>query len=279
MDRAQLADFLRRRREALQPTDVGLPEGLRRRTTGLRREEVASLCNMSVDYLSRLEQRRGPQPSVQMLASVARGLHLTLDERDHLFRLAGHQAPSRAQASDHVDAGLMRVLDRLHDTPAVVMTALGEPLMQTRLADALFGETAALRGKERSWIYRWFTDVSVRAIYPPEDHPLHSRAFAAELRAALARDATRTRASDLVAELIDRSGEFDAVWRAHEVGVRRNDLKRFTHPTVGDLTLHCQILLDQDQSQSLLVFTATPGTDSHDKLELLAVVGRQRLSL
>jgi len=93
MDRAQLADFLRRRREALQPTDVGLPEGIRRRTTGLRREEVASLCSMSVDYLSRLEQRRGPQPSVQVLAAMARGLHLTLDERDHLFRLAGHQAP------------------------------------------------------------------------------------------------------------------------------------------------------------------------------------------
>ena len=174
--------------------------------------------------------------------------------------------------------GLMRVLDRLHDTPAVVMTALGEPLMQTRLADALFGDAAALRGKERSWIYRWFTDVSVRAIYPAEDHPLHSRAFAAELRAALARDVTRTRAADLVADLTARSGEFDAVWRAHEVGVRRNDLKRFIHPAVGDLELHCQILLDQDQSQSLLVFTAIPGTDSHDKLELLAVIGQQRLS-
>jgi transcriptional regulator with XRE-family HTH domain len=278
MDQAQLADFLRKRREALQPADVGLPEGLRRRTTGLRREEVASLCSMSVDYLSRLEQRRAPQPSVQMLAAVARGLHLTLDERDHLFRLAGHQAPSRAQATDHVDAGLMRVLDRLHDTAAVVMTALREPLMQTGLADALFGDAPALRGKERSWIYRWFTDVSVRAIYPPEDHPLHSRAFAAELRAALARDVTRTRAAHLVADLTACSGEFDAIWQAHEVGVRRNDLKRFIHPTVGDLELHCQILLDQDQSQSLLVFTAIPGTDSHDKLELLAVLGQQRLS-
>jgi transcriptional regulator with XRE-family HTH domain len=278
MDAQQLADFLRRRRDALRPADVGLPEGIRRRTTGLRREELAALCHMSVDYLSRLEQGRGPQPSVQMLASMARGLHLTLEERDHLFRLAGHQAPPRAHATDHVDAGLMRVLDRLRDTPAIVMTALSEPLMQTELADALFGDGAALRGKERSGIYRWFTDESVRTIYPVEDHPSHSRAFAADLRGALATDATRTRAEDLVTDLLARSDEFCAIWEAHEVGVRRNDVKRFTHPVVGNLELYCQILLDQDQSQALLVFTATPGTDSQDKLDLLAVLGQQRMS-
>ncbi|MDQ2786016.1 MAG: helix-turn-helix domain-containing protein, partial [Chloroflexota bacterium] len=134
MDRAQLADFLRRRRAALQPKDVGLPTGVRRRTDGLRREEVAALCGMSVDYYSRLEQQRGPQPSEQMLAAIARGLHLTLDERDHLFRLCGHGAPHRTLRSDHVNPGLMRVLDRLTDTPAQVMTGLGETLVQTRLA-------------------------------------------------------------------------------------------------------------------------------------------------
>ena len=90
MDRAQLAAFLRTRREALQPEDVGLPRGPRRRTGGLRREEVAVLSGMSTDYYSRIEQRRGPNPSEQMLAAIARGLHLSLDERDHLFRLAGH---------------------------------------------------------------------------------------------------------------------------------------------------------------------------------------------
>lgn len=98
MDRAQLADFLRRRREALQPEDVGLRRGSRRRTAGLRREEVAALCDMSTDYYSRLEQARGPQPSEQMLAAIARGLRLTLDERDHLFRLAGHTAPDPPRA-------------------------------------------------------------------------------------------------------------------------------------------------------------------------------------
>ena len=102
IDRAGLADFLRGRREALQPEDVGLPRGQRRRTSGLRREEVASLCHMSTDYYSRLERERGPQPSEQMIASIAQGLHLSRDEHDHLFRLAGHRPPPRGSASDHI---------------------------------------------------------------------------------------------------------------------------------------------------------------------------------
>src|SRR5689334_23468692 len=99
IDRAGLAEFLRRRRESLQPEDVGLPRGTRRRTSGLRREEVAAICHMSVDYYSRLERERGPHPSEQMVASIAQGLHLSLDERDHLFRLVGHRAPPRGAAS------------------------------------------------------------------------------------------------------------------------------------------------------------------------------------
>ena len=114
MDRAGLADFLRKRRAMLQPEDVGLPQGARRRTTGLRREEVAALAEMSTDYYSRLERQRGPQPSEQMLAAIARGLHLTLDERDHLFLLAGHSTPRRAMRGDHVSPGMMRILDRLN---------------------------------------------------------------------------------------------------------------------------------------------------------------------
>jgi len=139
MDRAQLADFLRSRREAIQPGDVGITRGPRRRTSGLRREEVAQLTGMSTDYYARLEQQRGPQPSEQMVAAMARGLRLTLDERDHLFRLAGHTAPTRVRRSDHVSPTLMKVLDRLDDTPAQVMSDLGETLVQNRLAVALLG--------------------------------------------------------------------------------------------------------------------------------------------
>lgn len=96
MDRAQLADFLRTRREALQPEDVGLPRGARRRSRGLRREEVAVLAYMSTDYYARIEQQRGPTPSEPILAAIARALRLTLDERNHLFRIAGHHTPGPA---------------------------------------------------------------------------------------------------------------------------------------------------------------------------------------
>lgn len=162
MDQTDLATFLRRRREALQPDDVGMPPGLRRRTPGLRREEVAVLCGMSTDYYSRLERGRGPQPSEQMLTAIARGLRLTLDERDHLFVLAGHNAPARAAHSDHVNAGMMRILDRLEDTPAQVVTGTGETIIQTRLAVALFGDQTHFTGLRRSIIYRWFTDPNER---------------------------------------------------------------------------------------------------------------------
>src|SRR3954466_14090050 len=133
MDLAHLADFLRPRREALQPEDVGLPRGARRRTPGLRREEVAALSHMSTDFYSRIERERGPQPSEQMVASIAQGLHLSLDERDHLFRLAGHHPPTRGAAGDHISPGMLRILDRLDDTPAEIVTELGETLRQTTL--------------------------------------------------------------------------------------------------------------------------------------------------
>jgi transcriptional regulator with XRE-family HTH domain len=130
-DRASLGAFLRARRAALQPEDVGLRRGSRRRTRGLRREEVAELCNMSADYFARLERGNGPRPSQQMVAAIARGLRLTPDERDHLFLLCGHRTPRRGLRAEHISPGLMRVLDRLQDTPAQVMGSLGETLLQT----------------------------------------------------------------------------------------------------------------------------------------------------
>jgi transcriptional regulator with XRE-family HTH domain len=141
IDRPGLAEFLRLRREALQPEDVGLTRGRRRRTSGLRREEVAALCHMSTDYYARLERERGPQPSEQMIASIAQGLHLSLDERDHLFLLAGCRPPARSADGEHVGPGLLRILDRLADTPAEIVTELGETLRQTPLGVALTGDT------------------------------------------------------------------------------------------------------------------------------------------
>lgn len=278
MDRPQLADFLRRRREALQPEDVGLSRGPRRRTAGLRREEVAMLCDMSVDYYSRMEQGRGPQPSEQMLSAIARGLRLNLDERDHLFRIAGHQPPPRAAAGDHVSPGTMRVLDRLADTPAQVMTELGETLAQTPPARALFGDETAYEGDMRSVGYRWFMHPPSRAVYPEEDHPTHSRAFTADIRNAYAKHGPRSRAGAMVDALLAGSSEFAALWEEHEIRGTHAMRKRLQHPEVGVMDLECQVFTDAVFGQTLLVLTAQPGTDSYDKLKLLSVIGTQQLA-
>ena len=276
MDRVELADFLRRRREALQPEDVGLAKGPRRRVAGLRREEVAALSAMSADYYARLEQRRGPQPSEQMVASIARGLRLTLDERDHLFRLAGHAAPTRAHRSDHVSPALMRVLDRLDDTPAMVVSDLGETLAQNRLAAALLGDWTRFTGPARSAVYRWFTDPEERRLYPEADHDRQSRVQVSNLRASLTRGGPDTRAATIVDRLRDESPEFVRLWDRHEVAVRFDDHKTIVHPELGDIELDCQILFTQNQAQALLVFTASPGTEGHEKLQLLSVIGAQQ---
>lgn len=276
MDRIELANFLFRRREALRPSDVGLPDGPRRRVAGLRREEVANLSSMSTDYYARLEQRRGPQPSEQMLASLARGLRLTLDERDHLFRLAGHEAPVRILRSEHVSPPLMRVLDRLEDAPAMVVTDLGWTLAQNRLAVALFGDQTAFTGPARSGVYRWFTDPREREHYLEADRDRQGRARVWELRTALSRGGPDARAAALVEGLRARSPEFVRIWERHEVVVRAEDHKTIVHPELGDIELDSQKLYTQNQAQALLVFTASPGTEAYEKLQLLSAIGTQR---
>ena len=278
MDRGALADFLRRRREALRPEEVGLPVGARRRTRGLRREEVAALAAMSTDYYTRLEQQRGPQPSEQMLASLARALRLTGDERDYLFQIAGHSAPTPAAAATHVAPALLRVLDRLSDTPALILSNLGETLVQNRMADALFGDKSGYTGLARSEIYRWFTDPAERQRYPEHDRDRQSRAQVANLRAAYGSMGPRSRAGELARALQKASPEFAALWERHEVARRFEDHKTLIHPELGPIEVDCQVLFTEDQSQALLVLTAPPRTEGHEKLQLLGVLGQQRFA-
>jgi len=273
MDRALLADFLRARREVLQPEDVGLPRGSRRRTGGLRREEVAALAGMSVDYYSRIEQQRGPMPSELVLAALARGLHFSLSERDYLFDLAGHPAPRRVLREDHVSPTMMRIVERLSDTPALVMSRFGETLLQTRPAVALLGDYTRFNGLSRYLVYRWFTDPAQRDLYPVEDHALRARVFTVEIRVAYTAD-PQGRAGDIVAALLEVSPEFAELWRLHEVDVTHHqDLKRYRHAELGEMELYCQRLVDPDQAQELLVFSAVPGSPDYEKLQLLAAVG------
>jgi transcriptional regulator with XRE-family HTH domain len=275
MNRPELADLLRRRRDLLQPGDVGIDPGTRRRTPGLRREEVAQLAGMSSDYYIRLEQARGPQPSVQILAALARALRLTRDERDHLFYLAGHAPPLEHSSDDHVRPGLLHLLDRLTTTPAQVISDLGQVMAQNPMAVALLGDQTSGTGLARNFTYRWFTDVTARAIYPPEDHPHHSRVQVADLRAAVGARPNDPTAAGLVTALLEASDEFAQLWKRHEVTVRHGDRKRIVHPTLGVIDLNCEVLLSEAQNQRLLVFSATPASQAAKQLELLTVLGRQ----
>ncbi|MFE7902910.1 helix-turn-helix transcriptional regulator [Streptomyces sp. NPDC057424] len=279
MNRGELADFLRRTRARLTPSDVGLTAGARRRTPGLRREEVAQLTGMSVDYYTRLEQSRGPRPSRQMLTALARALRLTEDERDHLFHLTGEQPPRfREATSTHVRPALLLVLDRLHDTPAMVATDYGEVLAQNALSRALSGDVLALPPPGRNMTRRFFLDPAAQGPCPPEDRPERAREQVACLRAVASARPTDPEPAALVAELRAASEEFAHLWDKHQVAVRRAATKRFLHPAIGILELDCEVLVDSEHNQQLVIHTARPGTESHQRLQLLRVVGLQDLT-
>ncbi|AWB93538.1 helix-turn-helix transcriptional regulator [Aeromicrobium chenweiae] len=279
MDRDALGAFLRRRREVLQPDEVGLATRSGRRTPGLRREDVAFLAGMSTDYYVRIEQARGPVPSEQVLGAVARALRLDLDERDHVFRLAGHPVPPRSRRTDHVAPALLRVLDQLDDTPAAVVSDLGDVLAQNRMATALLGDQSAYSGLERSSIYRWFMqDPHDRAMCPPGQLESTTASHAAHLRTSIAQGGEDDRTREMVATLLERSAEFREAWARHDVHHRHHDLKTMIHPQLGELELFCQRLATEDRAQALLVFTAAPGSTTADKLHLLDVVGSTPLT-
>ncbi|MYS24589.1 Helix-turn-helix domain-containing protein [Streptomyces sp. DvalAA-14] len=278
MNRPELADFLRRCRIRLTPADVGLAEGARRRTPGLRREEVAQLAGMSVDYYTRLEQGRGSRPSRQMLSAIARALRLSADERDHLFHLSGEEPPRETGAGGHIRPGLLLVLDRLHDTPAQVVTDFGDVLAQNTMAAALFGDISARPPRARNMIRRMFTDPEALTLFPPGDHERLARNHVAGLRAVLAARPDDPRPAALVAELRSDSALFTRLWEEHRVAVRRSDVKTLLHPVVGELVLDCEVLLSAGHDQRLIIHSARPGTESYERLRLLRVVGLQDLT-
>jgi transcriptional regulator with XRE-family HTH domain len=278
VDRAELAAFLRTRRARLGPGDVGLPAAARRRTPGLRREEVALLAGVSVDYYTRLEQARGPHPSRQVLAALARALRLTGDERDHLFRLAGEPAPESQAHSDHVRPGVLHLLDRLADSAAVVTNDLGDVLVWTPLAQALFTDLGALPAGQQN-LHRMFFTGREEQLHRllPEDRERAAQANVADLRATWARRRGDPAVERLVEQLRRASPLFERLWTTHDVAVRRADRKRILHPTVGLLELDCEVLLTPEHDQRLILHTAPPGSETAEKLELLRVVGLQRL--
>ncbi|MFD6679211.1 helix-turn-helix transcriptional regulator [Micromonospora parva] len=272
MQREQLADFLRRRREAIRPAEVGIADGPRRRTAGLRREEVAMLAGMSVDYVVRLEQGRSSQPSTQLLGALARALRLSDDERSHLFHLAGHQPPPADGIARLARAGLVRLLDLVGDTPAMVLSDLGEVLAQNRMSILLTGDHTGLTGDRRYVAYRYFTDPAIRDLHGPEEWQRHARQQVADLRAVAGRRAGDPAVTGLIERLRAASDDFRRLWAEHEVAVRRADRKTFLHPRVGRITMDCETLVTPDLGQQLLVLTPADA-EAREKLELLRVLG------
>jgi transcriptional regulator with XRE-family HTH domain len=277
IDRAELADFLRRSRERLEPAAVGLPPRGRRRTPGLRREDVAQLAGISVDYYARLEQQRGARPSEQVISALARALRLTEDECDYLYRLAGLGTRARDTAGRHVSPGLMLVLDRLVDAPAQVMSDSGQVLARNAMADALFG-APAVAGRAGNAIWRMFTDGGSRSLVAEEERPALVANHVADLRATHARRPHDEEVNALIHDLLEISEEFRELWERHDVAVMHNCVKTILHPEVGPLALGCEVLMDSTGEQTLVLYTARPGTDAAEKLELLRVLGREKFA-
>jgi transcriptional regulator with XRE-family HTH domain len=277
MQREQLADFLRRRREAIRPAEVGIADGPRRRIAGLRREEVAMLAGMSVDYVVRMEQGRSSQPSTQLLASLARALRLTDDERDHLFHLAGHQPPAAEGPLLQARAGLLRMLDLLGDTPALVFSDLGECLAQNRAGVLLMGVQTGHTGLRRFLIYRWFTDPSSRPGHLPGELEQRSSELVADLRSVAGRRSGDPTVINLIQRLQTESADFRRLWAEHQVAVRRNDRKTFVHARVGPLLMDCETLVQPDQLQKLLVLSPAD-EETRQRMDLLRVLGTEEFT-
>jgi transcriptional regulator with XRE-family HTH domain len=257
-NRAELAAFLRARRARISPRDAGLPEMGRRRTPGLRRQEVAQLAGMSVDYYIRLEQGRGPHPSRQVLSALARGLMLTADERDYLFRVAGESPPNVAGPGREITPGIRYLLDSLPETPAYVVDAAYNVLAWNQLATYFIGD---LSGHADRNMIRWtFRRSGTDTLWSDEHFLRFTRATVADLRVGYARYPGDPEIESLVTEMLALSPQFAEMWAAHEVEARAPMLKYIDHPEAGPLEFECQVLHIAETGQRLIVYCAAPGS-------------------
>ncbi len=279
MDKQELGAFLRSRRERLLPTDVGLPSGPRRRTPGLRREEIAVLAHISIEYYVRLEQGRAPRPSGEVLAGIVDALRLTDAESDHLHLLAG-TAPTRAVLHRRdVRPSILALLERLPQTAAFVMSAAYEVLAWNDLAAALMEDFAGLAPEDRNLARRAFLAPARPGarLYGVSDAAEFRYSVVMQLRATLARYPSDPVVTGLVAELRDGSAEFARLWELHDVQAAQMLTKTFRHPVVGEITVDCDSLTLADRDQHLVLYTAAQGSRDAEALALLAVLGTESI--
>ena len=271
MDRQQLADFLKTRRAALKPRDVGLPEGSRRRTPGLRRQEVAQLAGISVEYYIRLEQARGPKPSRQVLGALARALMLVHDERAHLYNLADER-PDTSAANREVPATIRNLLAGLDDFPAYAVNAAYDMVAWNPLADRLMGWLSMLSPEQRNILRSTFSGPNVAAVLADSAYAGFVRQCVADERASLARDPADAVLRGLVDELLRSSPEFGELWADHEVRVRSGQTKRVVHQEYGPLEFDCQVLEVPGSCYRVIFYVPQPGSRTAEVFATMAAL-------
>lgn len=276
-DDEEVGRCLRSWRDRLAPAEVGLPSGGKRRARGLRREEVAALAGISPDYLARVEQARTPAPSTSVLTSLARALRLTRAERDHLFRAAGHLPPDAGQVDRHLSPGVQRVLDRLADTPVVVIDACWQVITANFLAGALLGEFPVDSSPEANLLWRHFCGPASRVVYTGDENAAFEREAVSDLHRAAGLYGGDARLAALVDDLRTGSEVFARLWEEQPVAERTDGRKTIDHPDVGLVALDCDVLTVADSNARLVVYTARPDSPDEDALALIATIGHQRM--
>ncbi|WP_262284138.1 helix-turn-helix transcriptional regulator [Micromonospora sp. MA102] len=277
MAEAEFGQAVRRWRDRVPPEAAGLPTGRSRRAAGLRREELALLAGISVDYLTRLEQGRAAHPSAQVVAALARALRLSGAERAHLYRLAGLAPPGPQAVPTEVTPSVQRLLDRLAGTPVAVYDATWTLLVANPPYAALMGDPSGWRGDERNGVWRHFLGPGSRVRLGPEERRGFEAALVGDLRSAAARYPADPRLGRLLAELREHSPRFAELWDAGTVGRHAAARKTVDHPHVGPLTLDCDVLTVAGSDLRIMVYTAEPGSPDAERLALLTVLGTQSL--
>ena len=280
MEATEFGKALRRQREQVRPESVGLPVGSRRRAAGLRREEVAGLAGISVDYLTRLEQGRATSPSPQIVEALARALRLADAERELLFTLAGLVAPGPGLICTRISASVQRLLDRLGNVPLVVYDAAWNLIVANAPYDALMGETSALRGNDRNGVWRNVVGPGSRAVQSEDEHANTAARLVADLRLTAARYPKDPGLRRLLAELRSASPLFVELWTAGSEPLPPDSSRHkvIRHPTVGDIALTCDTLVVASDDLRIMVYTAEPGSRDAELLELAIVLGTQELT-
>ena len=264
-----LGDFLRSRRARIRPEDVGLPSYGRRRVPGLRREEVAQLAGVSVDYYIRLEQGRGPSVSDAVLDSIARVLRMNATEQAYLRAVARppKKEARRRTTPPGVRPGVQLLLDSMDRTPAFVLGPAMEALAWNALGDALHG-FSGLPPARRNLVRHLFLEREGRDLYP-EWNAVAAQCVAT-LRLSAGAHADNRGVRELVGELSLKSEDFRRLWADHQVRACLYGEKRFRHPVAGLLTLSYESLtLPETPEQTLVVYTPEPGSETAERLALL----------